>query len=146
MEQRKSKNRTPEWIIKNNGDIVYPYEEAERKGIARREFRNALDELIAKGFLDITHQGSGGRSGDMTKYLIDSRWKNYGTDKFKTAKNPRKKDSRKGTGWAAYHEKKKQNKVTKLTPKKPDPNNRFVTPRANAEILSVNKIATSTSQ
>lgn len=38
------------WVLMNNGEIVYPYLEAERKGINRREFRNALDELIAKGF------------------------------------------------------------------------------------------------
>jgi len=49
------------WIFKNNGEIVYPYLEAERRGINRREFRNALDELISKGFLDINHLGIGGR-------------------------------------------------------------------------------------
>ena len=94
MEQVKNKKRSAEWVIKNNGDIVYPYLEAEKKSIRRREFRNAIDELIEKGFLDIDHQGSGGRSGDMTRYFIDNRWQNYGTAAFLPARNPRKKDSR----------------------------------------------------
>ena len=83
MEQVKSKSRSSGWIIRNNGEIVYPYSEAEKKRIGRREFRNAIDELIEKGFLDITHQGSGGRSGDMTKYFIDDRWKDFGTLSFR---------------------------------------------------------------
>jgi len=33
MEKVKRKKRSAEWVIKNNGDIVYPYLEAEKKGI-----------------------------------------------------------------------------------------------------------------
>ena len=99
-----------EWILTNNGDIVYPYLEAERKGIGRREFRNAIDELIIKGFLDISHQGKGGRkkidkngkvAGDMTTYIIADRWEDYGKLIFKPPKVERRKDTRKGRGWAA---------------------------------------------
>ena len=139
MEQVKSKSRSSGWIIRNNGKIVYPYSEAEKKGIGRREFRNAIDELIEKGFLDITHQGSGGRSGDMTKYFIDDRWKDYGTPSFRPAKNPRRKDSRKGRGWSAYHAKKKKNSVTKLTPKKVGSSNKTDTPNGKTKILSSSK-------
>lgn len=85
MEPVKSSKKTDCWLIRNNGEIVYPYSDAEHKGIGRREFRNAIDELIIKGFLDIAHQGSGGRSGDMTKYLIDDRWKEHGTSSFRPA-------------------------------------------------------------
>lgn len=77
------------------------------KGIGRREFRNAIDELMDKGFLDITHHGSGGRSGDMTKYFLDDRWKAYDTPIFQPPKNPRPKDTRGGRGWKAFHEKQK---------------------------------------
>lgn len=73
MEPVRRAKRSDDWIIKNNGDIVYPYSEAEVKGIGRREFRNAIDELVEKDFLDIAHQGSGGRSGDMTRYFVDDR-------------------------------------------------------------------------
>jgi hypothetical protein len=107
MEKRKNAKRSVEWIIRNNGEIVYPYSEAEKKNIGRREFRNAIDELMDKGFLDITHHGSGGRSGDMTKYFLDDRWKAYGTPIFQPPKNLRPKDTRSGRGWKAFHEKQK---------------------------------------
>ena len=138
----KHKGRSPEWVIKNNGDIVYPYLEAEKKGIGRREFRNAVDELLEKGFLDIAHQGSGGRSGDMTKYFIDHRWKDYGTPSFRPAKNPRSKDSRKGRGWSAFHANNKKTPVTKMTPKKAYSSNKSVTPDGNSRILSSGKFDT----
>jgi hypothetical protein len=100
------------WVLTNNGEIVYPYLEAERKGINRREFRNALDELITKGFLDINHHGKGGRkkidkngrvTGDMTTYIISDRWKNYGKPNFKPPTVERRKDTRKDRGWAVYN-------------------------------------------
>jgi hypothetical protein len=124
MEKLKRKKRSAEWLIKNNGDIVYPYLEAEKKGVGRREFRNAIDELIDKGFIDITHQGSGGRGSDMTTYLIDVRWKDYGTAVFRAAKKPRKKDQRKGVGWSAFHANKKKTSVTKTSPAKSDSSNK----------------------
>ena len=125
--QRK-KDRSDEWIIENNGEIVYPYHEAERKGINRRNFRNAIDELIQKGFLDINHSGSGGRKGDVSTYWIDDRWQDYETDKFRPPKNPRVKDARKGRGWGVIMgnekmkkkllaKRKKKSSVLKMTPK-----------------------------
>ena len=142
MERVKRSKRSDDWIIKNNGEIVYPYSEAEKKGIGRREFRNAIDELLEKGFLDITHQGSGGRSGDMTKYCIDVRWKDYGTSSFRSANNPRVKDTRKGRGWSAYHTKPEKLSVTKMTPEKAVSSNKSVTPEEKSKILSSNKLDT----
>ena len=110
------RNGNKQWTMTNNGDIVYPYLEAERKGVQRREFRNAIDELIAKGFLDINHHGKGGRKkidqngrvvGDMTTFIIADRWKNYGKQSFKPPKVERKKDTRKGRGWSVYNENQK---------------------------------------
>ena len=41
------------WNIKNNGQIVFTYQEARnRYGISYSTFRNAIDELIDKGFID----------------------------------------------------------------------------------------------
>ncbi|MBA7532126.1 hypothetical protein ES705_24352 [subsurface metagenome] len=59
--------------------------------------------------IDITHHGRGGRkpqkgTGDVSRYWIDDRWQNWGTDDFKPPRNPRKKDSRKDRGWALYHQ------------------------------------------
>lgn len=136
MEEVKSKSRSSVWIIKNNGEIVYPYSEAVKKEIGRREFCNAIDELMDKGFLDIIHQGSGGRSGDMTKYFIDDRWKDYGKPSFRPAKNPRVKDGRKGRGWSAYHAKKEKTSITKLIPEQAGSSNKSDTPNVKARILS----------
>ena len=92
------------WHCVNNGEIQFTYSEAAAKGIGSREFRSAIDELQENGFIDIKHQGRGGRkpasgSGDATLYWIDDRWKDYGTDDFKPPRNPRKKDTRSDRGW-----------------------------------------------
>lgn len=105
------RNRKKVWVCENNGEIIYPYAEAEENGFTRDQFRNSIDQLQENGLLDITHQGKGGRkpakgTGDVTRYWIDDRWQEWGTDDFKQSRNPRKKDSRKGRGWALYHEKK----------------------------------------
>ena len=99
MQPVKRKGRRDEWEITNNGDIVYPYKEAMHRGINPTQFRDAIDDLIEKGFLDINHQGSGGRAKDMTTYVIDTRWKYYGTTAFKPAKNPRIKNTKQGQGF-----------------------------------------------
>lgn len=143
MTPVKRSKRSNEWFIKNNGEIVYPYTEAEHKGIGRREFRNAIDELMEKGFLDIAHQGSGGRSGDMTRYFIDDRWKDYATPSFRPARNPRRKDTRKGRGWSAFHAHKKKTLVTRLIPKKAVSSGNSVTPDEESKILSSNGFDTS---
>lgn len=139
MEQVKRVKRSDEWTIKNNGEIVYPYSEAEHKGIGRREFRNALDELVEKGFLDIAHQGFGGYAGDMTKYFIDDRWNDYGTSSFRPAKKPRKKDIRKGRGWSVFHANKNKSPVTKLIPSKAASISNSATPDKKSRILPNDK-------
>lgn len=102
------RNRKKFWLCENNGRIRFPYSEAESMGIGKREFRNAIDELQEKGFLDIAHRGNGGRkpeatnAGDATLFFIDYRWKEYGTEKFLPPRNPRGKDCRKGRGWAMF--------------------------------------------
>jgi len=70
------------WTVKNNGEIVFPYTEAEKKyGLTKRRFRDALDNLIELGFIDIAHHG-GGMMGDCTLYAISGRWRKYGTGQF----------------------------------------------------------------
>lgn len=103
------RNRKKVWICTNNGEIVFPYSEAENKyKISRKLFRDAIDELQLKGFIDITHQGKGGRpskngDGDMSTYWIDNRWEEYGTDDLKQPRNPRIKDTRQDRGWTLYN-------------------------------------------
>lgn len=91
----------------NNGEIVYPFSEAAKKGIPAATFNRNRDLLIERGFLEITRAGSGGKKGDMTLYALSDRWQKWGKDTFKTATRP--KDERKGIGFAAYHKKKVAN-------------------------------------
>ena len=93
------------WIAENNGNIIFPVREAIKMGYSSKQFRNGLDELQSKGFLDITHIGKGGRkplkgNADCSKYFIDERWRQFGTPEFKPARKPRQKDTRKNRGWA----------------------------------------------
>jgi hypothetical protein len=93
------------WAIANNGEIIYPYSEAIEKGISPKTFVETIDELQGKGFIDITHQGKGGRkpakgTGDVSTYWIDDRWREYGTPEFQPPRKPRRKDKRKDRGFA----------------------------------------------
>ena len=109
------KFRRKEWVIKNNGEIVFSYPEAIDKkkfGFTRPRFRRALDNLIKFGFIDINHHG-GGMVKDMTTYYISERWRNYGTPEFKEVTRP--KDTR-GLGftsknWKERIEKKRRMKL-----------------------------------
>ena len=99
--------RKDTWTIINNGEIEYTYSEAEKVGFTRSRFMRAIDELVEKGFLDITHSGSGGMKGDKSKYAISERWRDWGTDRF--IEKTRQKDTRKGRGFAVYWKKKRAN-------------------------------------
>lgn len=89
--------RQSERIITNNGKLEYTYIEAEKKGIPRASFMRALNELVEKGFIDISHSGSGGVKGDKSLYSISDRWRTWGTDNF--IKKTRPKDIRAKRGF-----------------------------------------------
>ena len=92
MVKSGRKQGKEQWVIGNNGEIVFPYAEAENKfGITRPRFQRAIDQLVEKGFLDIKHAG-GGMMKDISKYSISDRWLNYGTKNF--IHKHRKKDTR----------------------------------------------------
>ena len=72
-------------VILNNGEIVFTYSEAQKKyGISASRFRRAIDELLAKGFIDIAATGAG-LYKVATWYAISDRWREYGTSEFKQA-------------------------------------------------------------
>ena len=81
------------WQIRNNGEIVFTYDEAKSKfRIARSTFRSSIDQLVELGFIDIAHHG-GGMMKDCSKYGISERWRDYGREEY--IKKSRKKDTRK---------------------------------------------------
>jgi len=107
---RKGKEK---WLIENNGEIVFTYTEALNKyGITKPRFQRALDGLVEKGFIDITHHG-GGVKGDFSTYAISERWRDYGTEKFVFKTRPR--DTRElgftSNNWEERTGKKRTNKA-----------------------------------
>lgn len=105
---KAKKGRDDAWVVKNNGEIVFTYKEAEGRGLRRDSFRNAIDELVIKGFIDIAHQGSGGNKRDVSLYSISDRWMQYGTPEF--IEHERVRDTRRDRGWMAI-QKRKQSKI-----------------------------------
>ena len=105
MESHKNKRGDVAWSISNNGDLVFTYADAMKFGLSRVQFRNAIDDLIEKGFLEITYQGAG--AGDPSTFKLLERWQAYGTGNFNPAK-PRRKNTAKDRGWALYNSNKKQ--------------------------------------
>lgn len=99
--------RSP-WRIVNNGEIIFTYAEAEEDfGIRAKRFTRAIDQLVARGFLDIAHRG-GGLEGDASCYALSERWRMYGTVEFVPGERPKgrrwvsrqnKANGRKGTRW-----------------------------------------------
>jgi hypothetical protein len=103
--KKVKRNRQKTWVIENNGEILYPFSEAQAKGFSPKTFNRAIYELQEKGFIDITHRGKGGRkpakgTGDVSKYFIDDRWHEYGTPDFRPPRKPKTKDTRKNRGFA----------------------------------------------
>ncbi|MEN8251510.1 MAG: hypothetical protein ABFS32_21475, partial [Bacteroidota bacterium] len=99
MKRKVKKDRyTGQYKIINNGEIVFTYQEAQKRlGISVGTFRNCIDELIGLGLINLNHPGSGGRKGDVSLYAISERWKKYGTYAF--VKKTRSKDQREGRGF-----------------------------------------------
>ena len=81
------------WIFTNNGDIEFPYSQAEKQfGITKPRFNRALKQLVEVGFIDINHHG-GGMVKDSTTYFISERWVKFGKKGFVKKSLP--KDTRK---------------------------------------------------
>ena len=105
--KKMRRNRQKTRVIQNNGEIMYPYSEAVENGFTRGTFRNAIDELQIKGFIDIKHMGKGGRkpakgTGDITKFWIDVRWNEFDPKTKKSVvppRKPRRKETRQNRGF-----------------------------------------------
>ena len=88
--ERTGRKGKEQWHIKNNCEIRFTYKEAERKySISYGAFRNAIDELRDKGFIDIAESGAGLHKA-ANLYSINDRWKLYGTPEYEKPK-PRPK-------------------------------------------------------
>ncbi len=84
------------WDITNNGEIEFTYIEAKKEyGISNGAFRDAIDELIEKGFIDITATGMGVHKVK-NLYSISDRWRLYGTSEYEPPKPRPKKPIKRG--------------------------------------------------
>ena len=45
------------YVIRNNGEIVYPYSEALKQGMYRQRFSAALKQLLDRGFISVERGG-----------------------------------------------------------------------------------------
>jgi len=117
MLKRKFASRKRKGLpsVLNNGNITFSYGEAEKLGYPRHTFRRAIDKMVEVGLIDITRQGQGGCVlkdgtiiGEYSLYGLSERWEKYDTEDF--VKKKRKKDNRKGRGWAVYHARKNKTK------------------------------------
>ena len=78
------------WRVANNDEITFTYREARGKwGICDSTFRDAVDELRDKGFVDIAESGAG-LYKSTNKYRLSERWRLYGTEGYEPPK-PRPK-------------------------------------------------------
>jgi len=75
----------------NNGELEFTYIEAKDKyGITASRFTRSIDELVEKGFLDVTNPG-GGVHKMKTLYGISERWRAYDTPGFKKIGRPERR-------------------------------------------------------
>ena len=71
-KDKKGNRRMPKFI--NLGNIAMPYAEIEKKyGIKRQTITRAIDDLLAKGFIEIRHHG-GCCQHDKTIYALVDSW------------------------------------------------------------------------
>ncbi len=87
VEKIPNKRGKERYRVTNNSEISFTYKEARLRGLTDQKFHRALLELHGLGFIDIAHPGSGFR-GDYTKFTISDRWRDFGTDKFRSIKFP----------------------------------------------------------
>jgi hypothetical protein len=68
------KGNKEERILTNGDSLIFTYLEAQKKyGISKPRLTRAFDELLAKGFLKVQHQG-GAYKQDKTIYALTHEW------------------------------------------------------------------------
>lgn len=65
------------WVCENCNDLTFSYIEAwKRYRISKPRFTRAVDDLLAKGFFHIVHQG-GSYQKDKTVYALVEDWRSW---------------------------------------------------------------------
>jgi hypothetical protein len=100
---KQVKGRGTRWSLLNNGELVYPYREAQKRGISPSAFMHAIDQLIERGFLYVAEQG-GGLKGHTSKYGLSTDWTRYGTPAFKPRARTKRQRQYPKTGFKPGHQ------------------------------------------
>jgi hypothetical protein len=79
------KGRKKEWLCTNCHELEFTYPEAKARGITKRQFTRAIDQLVRHGFISVVETG-GAYQKHKSKYALIDNWRDYGTDKFKPGK------------------------------------------------------------
>jgi len=77
------------WECVNDGEIAYPYAEAQGQGLSAKRFRNAIDQLLNRGFIRITKTGKG-KHRSRTLYGLSDGWKTWKPGESKGQRRKRK--------------------------------------------------------
>ncbi len=95
---KKTKKR-----MTNNGELFFTYAEAEQKGYTRATFQRALDQLIERGFIDVTFTGAG-LYKSASQYALSDRWQKFGRSDFVPAeRNPHQRNTHHGFQSGSSH-------------------------------------------
>jgi len=84
---KSGKGRSKKTAYVNTG-LVFTYEEAATMGIPNTTFNEAVNKLIAVGFIDTEHQG-GAYGKDFSRYAVSERWRKFGTESFEKIEKKR---------------------------------------------------------
>ena len=81
LEKIKRNGRQTEYLVTNNGEIIFTYSEAQKLGFSRCQFRDALDVLVERGFISVAVLG-GGLNHSCNLYRVhepdtDQPWKDW---------------------------------------------------------------------
>ena len=73
-KKQRNKCRLPWDTILNNGDIGYSENDAIKMGLSKGKHNRGINDLIDKGFVEITCQGG---IGIKNKFKIIDKWKSW---------------------------------------------------------------------
>jgi DNA-binding MarR family transcriptional regulator len=77
LQGKKGKQKR---ICTNHDSINFTYIEAKKEyGVTQPRFTRAIDELLAKGFISVKHQG-GTYKQDKTIFSLSEKWRLWHTD------------------------------------------------------------------
>lgn len=84
--KKRKKLKNTEYL---NEDIIFTGREAASLGISESSFRRAIKDLVAAGFIIVSHQGGNhGPERDPSRYRLSETWRLYGTPEFPSPKKP----------------------------------------------------------